>query len=215
MKGDDRPDGNLDSGMGTLQLRGTGLVLVSWLPDTIIDRGTMGVDASTPILWLNHRVRPRLFGYYLTPMPDAPPPTHRTQPGPDLVSQQQAVQSTDLRAIIARLQSEIHTLTMASPIPDSPATQIQPVRRRSVKFTNTEVPKFCEKTCWDQYRQVFDAIVKSNGLDDDAVAFIPCVRGCAECHSIGTRDTKSHAEWAGQCIKWPLLITGETSGLPT
>ena len=100
--------------MGT---RGTGPVLESLLPDIIIGRGTMGVDASTPILRPNHRFRPRQFGHYLTPIPDAPLPTPRTQPGPNLASQQQAAQSVDPWAIIARLQSEIHTLTLASPVP--------------------------------------------------------------------------------------------------
>ena len=69
-----------------------------------------------PILRPNHRVRQRQFGHYLTPIPDALPPPlmPRMQPGPDLVSQQQAAQLADPRAIIARLQSEIYTLKMAS-----------------------------------------------------------------------------------------------------
>ena len=33
-----------------------------------------------------------------------------------------------------------------------------------------EVPKFSGLTSWDQYRQVFDAIVHSNGWDDATVA---------------------------------------------
>ena len=119
MKGDDRPDKTLSSGMGTLQSRGPGPVRESLLPDTRIDRGTMGVDASTPILKLNHRlgtrnsVRPRWFGHDLTRIPDAPPqsPSPRMQPGPDLVSQHQVDQSADTQAIIAQLWSEIHTLT--------------------------------------------------------------------------------------------------------
>ena len=178
MKGDDRPDETLNLGMGTRQSRGTGPALESLLPDTIIDSGTMGVDASTPILRPNHQfgsrsgVRPRQFGHCLTPIPDAlpPPPMPRTQLGPDLVSQQQADQSADPRAIIARLQSEIHTLTLASPVSPNPATKSQLVRRQPIKFTNAEVPKFRGITCWNQYRHVFDVIVRSNGWDDDTVA---------------------------------------------
>ena len=56
---------------------------------------------------------------------------------------------------------------MASLVQPNPVTRIQPVRRRSVEFTNTEVPKFRGNICWYQHRQVFDAIVKSNGWDDD------------------------------------------------
>ena len=74
---------------------------------------------------------------------------------------QQAAQLAEPRAIIARLQSAIHTLTMASPVPLNPANETEPVRRRLVKFTN----KFRGNTCWNQYRQVFDAIIKSNGWD--------------------------------------------------
>ena len=32
-------------------------------------------------------------------------------------------------------------------------------------FTSTPVPMFAGKTSWDQYRQVFEAIVSSNGWD--------------------------------------------------
>ena len=32
------------------------------------------------------------------------------------------------------------------------------------------MPKFSGVTSWDQYRQVFDAIVRSNGWDDATVA---------------------------------------------
>ena len=35
---------------------------------------------------------------------------------------------------------------------------------------NTEVPNFREINCWDQYKQVFDTIVRSNWWDDDTVA---------------------------------------------
>ena len=42
--------------------------------------------------------------------------------------------------------------------------------RRFVRFTNTEVPRFSGNTCWDQHRQVFDTIVKSNVWNDDTAA---------------------------------------------
>ena len=45
-----------------------------------------------------------------------------------------------------------------------------PVLSKSVAFTSTNVPKFMGVTRWDQYRQVFDAIVWSNGLNDATVA---------------------------------------------
>ena len=39
-----------------------------------------------------------------------------------------------------------------------------------VAFTSTKVPRFNGTTSWEQYRQVFDAIVRSNGWDNDAAA---------------------------------------------
>ena len=49
------------------------------------------------------------------------------------------------------------------------ARQTSPVRSKPVVFASTKVPKFGGVTSWDQYRQVFDAIVHSNGLDDATV----------------------------------------------
>ena len=37
-------------------------------------------------------------------------------------------------------------------------------------FTSTNVPKFAGVTSWEQYRQVFNAIVLSNGWDDVTAA---------------------------------------------
>ena len=44
------------------------------------------------------------------------------------------------------------------------------VRSKPMVFTSTKVPKFAGVTSWEQYRQVFDAIVQSNGWDDATVA---------------------------------------------
>ena len=37
-------------------------------------------------------------------------------------------------------------------------------------FTSTKVPKFAGVISWEQYRQVFDAIILSNGWDDATAA---------------------------------------------
>ena len=107
----------------------------------------------------------------LTPIPDAPsPPTPISQPGPDFVSQQQADLTADLLVTVARLQSEDRTLKLASLAPPKPTTWAQPARCRSIAFTDMEVLKLREITSWNQYRQVFDAIVRSNGWDYYTVA---------------------------------------------
>ena len=41
---------------------------------------------------------------------------------------------------------------------------------RQAAFTTTKVPRFHGTTCWEKYRQVFDAIVRSNGWDNDTAA---------------------------------------------
>ena len=134
-------------------------------------------------------------------MPDVPPPllsTPRSQLGrlrtAGFVSQQQADWTADLLVTIARLQSEVLTLKLTSPAPPEPATWTQPTRRRSVVFTNTEVPQFRGVTSWDQYRQLFDAIVGSNGWDEYS-------RPTAECLPLGAGGTKSHANQVGQCTE--------------
>ena len=37
-------------------------------------------------------------------------------------------------------------------------------------FTSTKIPKFAGVTSWEQYRQVFNAIIQSNGWDDATAA---------------------------------------------
>ena len=133
MKRVDWPD---ETGMGTLQSRGTGPARESMLPDTMMDRGTMGVDASTSVLGQNHRFGPGVvLGRdcdLLTPIPDAPPP-----PPPSLQDL-----TTDLLVTIVQLQSEVRTLKHTSPAPPTQATWTQLARHRPVAFTNAEVPKF-------------------------------------------------------------------------
>ena len=49
---------------------------------------------------------------------------------------------------------------------------VQPVVHtpRQEAFTTTKVPRFGGATSWEQYRQVLDAIVLSNGWDDATAA---------------------------------------------
>ena len=41
---------------------------------------------------------------------------------------------------------------------------------RQAAFTTTKVPRFDGTTSWEQYKQVFDAIVSLNGWDNDTAA---------------------------------------------
>ena len=60
-------------------------------------------------------------------------------------------------------------LKLAPPVPPTPATWTPPDRPRPAAFTTTKVPKFSGLTSCDHYRQVFDAIVRSNGWEDATV----------------------------------------------
>ena len=50
----------------------------------------------------------------------------------------------------------------------TPAVALWPLRQ--LGFTSTPVPRYSGKSNWEQYREVFEAIVRSNGWDDVMVA---------------------------------------------
>ena len=50
----------------------------------------------------------------------------------------------------------------------TPAISTRPMKRSG--FTSTPVHRFSGKSNWEQYRQVFEAIVRSNGWDDITAA---------------------------------------------
>ena len=50
----------------------------------------------------------------------------------------------------------------------TPAISIRSPKR--LGFTSTPVPRFSGRSSWEQYRQVFEAIVRSNGWDDVTAA---------------------------------------------
>ena len=119
----------------------------------------MGAYTSTPVQGQSHWLgpqngaRPKLSGLDLpTPVPGKPPP--RSQPRADFSNLQLADLKTSLMDTVAQLQSEVYVLKFSS--------------STLALFTSTEV--FSGSTSWDQYRPVFDAIVKSNGWDDATVA---------------------------------------------
>ena len=64
---------------------------------------------------------------------------------------------------VAHLQLEVEALKFGQSGPSTFATKTLPVQSKPVAFTSTKVPKISGVTSWDQYQQVFDAIVRSNG----------------------------------------------------
>ena len=71
---------------------------------------------------------------------------------------------------VARMQQDLVRLRKENHLLRTPTiTQVAQAPWRAA-FTSTKVPRFDGTTSWEQYRQVFDAIVRSNGWDNDAAA---------------------------------------------
>ena len=65
--------------------------------------------------------------------------------------------------MVARMQQDLASLRAENRLLRTPGVP-QVVRApRQVAFTTTKVPRFDGTTSWEQYRQVFGAIVRSNG----------------------------------------------------
>ena len=71
---------------------------------------------------------------------------------------------------VAHLQLEVEALKCVQSGPSTLDMKTLPVQSKPVAFASSKVPKFSGATSWDQYRQVFDAIVQSNGWDDATIA---------------------------------------------
>ena len=69
-----------------------------------------------------------------------------------------------------------------------------PVQPSPAAYTTTKVPKFSRATSWDQYRQVFDVIVRLN--DTVALQLLSHLEGDAL--NVTLLGTKSHANRVGQ-----------------
>ena len=71
---------------------------------------------------------------------------------------------------VSRIQMDIAVLCEENSLLRTPATsQVVPAPRRAA-LTTTKVPRFDGTTSWEQYHQVFEAIVRSNGWDNDTAA---------------------------------------------
>ena len=91
----------------------------------------------------------------------------------------------DLADVVARLQKEVEEFRAESGYGGSRRSAIPPQPSGWSGFTSTPVPMFAGKTSWDQYRQVFEAIVSANGWDGATAAL----------------QLVSHLE--GDTLKWP------------
>ena len=68
---------------------------------------------------------------------------------------------------VAQMQVDLADLCAKNRMLRTPRVpQVVRVPRQAV-FTTTKVPRFDGTTSWEQYKQVFDPIVSSNGWDND------------------------------------------------
>ena len=52
----------------------------------------------------------------------------------------------------------------------TPAPAVNRRQQSQARFTSTPVPRYSGKSNWEQYREIFEAIVCSNGWDDGTAA---------------------------------------------
>ena len=72
--------------------------------------------------------------------------------------------------MLARTQQDLADIRAENRLLRTPGVPPVVQTPRQAAFTTTKVPRFGGKTSWEQYRQVFDAIVLSNGWDDATAA---------------------------------------------
>ena len=71
---------------------------------------------------------------------------------------------------VARMQQDLAHIRAENRLLRTPGVSPVVHTPRRAAFTTTKVPRFGGTTSWEQYRQVFDVIVLSNGWDDAAAA---------------------------------------------
>ena len=78
--------------------------------------------------------------------------------------------SRQLEIAVVRLQKDIDDYRTELELTRNQTPAVAPRPPRWSGFTSTPVPRFSGKSNWEQYRQVFEAIVCSNGWDDVTAA---------------------------------------------
>ena len=86
-------------------------------------------------------------------------------PPEDVFPEEARSSRVDLADVVAHLQKEVEEFRVESGLSGSRCSAIPPRSSGGSGYTSTLVPMFTGKTSWDQYMQVFEAIVSSNGWD--------------------------------------------------
>ena len=81
-----------------------------------------------------------------------------------------AKRQDELEMVVSQLQRDVEDCRAELKLArnQTPAVTLRPQRRSG--FTSTPVPRYSGKSNWEQYHEVFEAIVCSNGWDDVTAA---------------------------------------------
>ena len=110
---------------------------------------------------------------------------------------------------VARLQQDLEDIRAESRQFRRPGVPLVVPTPRQAAYATTKVLRFGGTTSWEQYRQVFDAIVLSNGWNDATAALQLCFK-CSPASFDVSSDTEDRA---GGCAIGPLWIAGQTGRL--
>ena len=117
---------------------------------------------------------------------------------------------------VSRIQKDMAILREENRILRTPAASQVVQAPRWAALTTTKVPRFDGTTSWEQYHQVFEAIVRSNGWDNDTAALqlFSHLEGVAL--NVAQRDVSvtAVAVRIGGRINGPLWFAGSTGRLP-
>ena len=118
---------------------------------------------------------------------------------------------------VSRMQRDLAILRDENRALRTPATSQVIQAPQWVALTTTKVPRFDGTTCtsWEQYHQVFEAIVRSNGWDNDTAALhlFSHLEGDAKCCPFNTTDATVITIRTGRRINGPLWFSGSAGGL--
>ena len=108
---------------------------------------------------------------------------------------------------VARMQQDLADIRAENRLLRTPGVQPVVHTPRQAAFTTIKAPRFGGTTSWEQYQQVFDAIVLSNGWDD-ATAALQLLS-----HLEGDMLTSDIENGSGGRLVGTLWVAGQTGGL--
>ena len=151
-----------------------------------------------------------LEGHYDRPPEEGYSDVHSTGRPHDVhVAEELCSPSEHLEKAVVRLQQDItdYRAELELNRTQTPAVSTRPPKRSG--FTSTSVPRFSGKSNWEQYRQLFEAIVRLNGWDSvmAALQLLSHLDGCPQRSSTDPGVSADVAGIFGEFIVGPLQFS--------